>query len=82
MNPYELVLKNMSFRVVAFGTSDSKTLENKKQPLPMFKKIKSDKAVQRKAAAKSYINAIQKQIIRNHTIKAMPILWNLQARDE
>ncbi len=48
----------------------------------MFKKIKSDKTVQRKAAAKSYINAIQKQIIRNHTIKAMPILWNLQARDE
>ncbi len=56
--------------------------EQQEQPLPMFKKIKSDKTVQRKAAAKSYINAIQKQIIRNHTIKAMPILWNLQARDE
>lgn len=66
--------KNMSFRVVAFGTSDSKTLHMYLWSLPMFKKRKSYKAVQKKAAAKSYINEIQKQIIRKHKIKAMPVL--------
>lgn len=66
--------KNMSFRVVAFGTSDSKTLHIYLWSLPMFKKRKSYKAVQKKAAAKSYINEIQKQIIRKHKIKAMPVL--------
>lgn len=73
----KVVTKNsqsVSFRVVAFGTSDYLWSRKHNTYLYLRKKLKADKAVHRKAAAKSYINQIQKQITKKHKIKAMPAL--------